>query len=200
MSFLPGDAPAHQPRDHTLEVARILDGCQPLAGTLAETYLQSRGLEDPASPDLLFHPDLTDFDTKRGWCGMVAVVRDGAGEPTGGIHRTFLLDDGSAKAPPGKKMLNAVAGGSVRLAALPEDGHLGIAEGIETALSARRFSVCRHGLPCRRMGCDAGSGRKASEGHDLRRCGRCGSTGSGRAGGAAQHREHRQSDRDAAAR
>ena len=131
--------PAYHPRDHTLEVTRILDGCQPLVGSVAETYLQSRGLEDPVSPDLLFHPDLTDFDTKRGWCGMVAVVRDGAGEPTGGIHRTFLLDDGSAKAPPGKKMLNAVAGGSVRLAALPEDGHLGIAEGIETALSARRI-------------------------------------------------------------
>jgi len=130
-------APAHQSRDHTLEVARILDGCQPLAGTVAETYLRSRRLQDPASPDLLFNPDLTDFDTRRGWYGIVAVVRDGAGEPTGGIHRTFLLDDGSAKAPPGKKMLNAVAGGSVRLAALPEDGHLGIAEGIETALSAR---------------------------------------------------------------
>ena len=55
-----------RPRDHTLEVARILDGCLPLAGSLAETYLRSRGLEDPASPDLLFHPDLTDFDTKRG--------------------------------------------------------------------------------------------------------------------------------------
>src|SRR5262249_17330823 len=38
---------------------------------------------------------------------------------------------------PGKKMLEAVAGGSVRLSALPEDGHLGIAEGIETALAAR---------------------------------------------------------------
>jgi len=29
--------PAYQPRDHTLEVARILDGCQPLAGSLAQT-------------------------------------------------------------------------------------------------------------------------------------------------------------------
>lgn len=132
----PANHPA-RPRDHTLEVARILDGCQPLAGSLAETYLGSRGLQDPGSPDLLFHPDLTDFDTKRGWSGMVAVVRDGAGAPTGGIHRTFLLDDGSAKAPAGKKMLNAVAGGSVRLTPLPVDGHLGIAEGIETALSAQ---------------------------------------------------------------
>src|SRR5690606_9353730 len=68
--------------------------------------------------------------------GMIAVVRDGAGAPTGGIHRTYLLDDGSAKAPPGKKMLGATAGGSVRLAPISEDGRLGVAEGIETALSA----------------------------------------------------------------
>jgi len=137
------DAPTATPRraaqpksGHALEVARILDGCQPTAGTVAEAYLRSRGLADPGSPDLLFHPDLTDYEARRGWSGMVAVVRDGAGAPTGGIHRTFLLDDGSAKAPPGKKMLDAVGGGSVRLAPVGDDGHLGIAEGIETALSA----------------------------------------------------------------
>ncbi len=134
---LPASSQSDRPRDHAREVARILEGCLPLAGSAAETYLQSRGLQDPVSPDLLFHPDLTDYETKRGWPGMVAIVRDGMGTPTGGIHRTFLLDDGSAKAPAGKKMLEAVAGGSVRLSALPEDGHLGIAEGIETALSAQ---------------------------------------------------------------
>ena len=122
--------------DHSQEIARILAGCAALAGSVAEVYLQSRGLRDPASPDLLFNPDLADFETRRGWPGMVAIVRDGAGAPTGGIHRTYLLDDGSGKAPPGKKMLGAVAGGSVRLSSLREDGHLGIAEGIETALSA----------------------------------------------------------------
>jgi len=132
----PASSQSNRPRGHAREVARILKGCQPLAGSVAETYLQSRGLKDPASPDLRFHPDLTDYETRRGWPGMVAVVRDGAGAPTGGIHRTFLLDDGSDKAPAGKKMLDAVAGGSVRLSAPPEDGHLAIAEGIETALAA----------------------------------------------------------------
>ena len=123
--------------DHSLEIARILAGCAPLAGSVAERYLQSRGLSDPGSPDLLFNPDLADFETRRGWPGMVARIRDGAGEPTGGIHRTYLLDDGSGKAPPGKKMLGAVAGGSVRLSTVGEDGHLGVAEGIETALAAQ---------------------------------------------------------------
>jgi putative DNA primase/helicase len=122
--------------DHSHEIARILAGCAPLAGSVAEVYLQSRGLRDPASPDLLFNPDLADFETRRGWPGMVARVHDGAGQPTGGIHRTYLLDDGSGKAPPGKKMLGPVAGGSVRLSSVGDDGHIGIAEGIETALAA----------------------------------------------------------------
>ena len=107
-----------------------------MAGSVAEVYLQSRSLRDPASPDLLFNPDLADFETRRGWPGMVARIRNGAGEPTGGIHRTYLLDEGSGKAPPGKKMLGAAAGGSVRLSAVGDDGHIGIAEGIETALAA----------------------------------------------------------------
>jgi putative DNA primase/helicase len=123
--------------DHSHEIARIIAGCTPIAGTPAQRYLAARGLEDPGCPDLLFNDDLGDFDTKRGWCGMVAIVRNGAGEPTGGIHRTYLLDDGSAKALPGKKMLGHIAGGSVRLAPIGADGHLGIAEGIETALSAQ---------------------------------------------------------------
>jgi predicted P-loop ATPase len=121
---------------HDLEIARILGGVQPLAGTIGETYLRHRGVGDPGSPDLLFHDDLADFDSRRGWPGLVGIVRDGVGNPTGGIHRTFLLEDGSGKAPPGKKMLGPVAGGSVRLSAIPADGHLGIGEGIETALSA----------------------------------------------------------------
>ena len=125
--------------DHALEVARILGGCQPVATSAAETYLASRGLADPGCDDLKFHPDLPDYESRRGWPGLVAVVRDGTGDHTGGVHRTFLLDDGSGKAPPGKKMLGPVAGGSVRLAAVGLDGHLGIAEGIETALSAQKI-------------------------------------------------------------
>jgi putative DNA primase/helicase len=123
--------------DNSLEIARILDGCQPLAHTVGEAYLASRGLTDPGCSDLLFNPDLADRETTRGWAGMVARVRNAAGELIGGIHRTFLLDDGSAKAPPGKKMLGPVGGGSVHLAPIGADGRLGIAEGIETALSAK---------------------------------------------------------------
>ncbi|CDK99810.1 Virulence-associated protein E, putative [Magnetospirillum gryphiswaldense MSR-1 v2] len=121
---------------HDLEIKRIIDGSISLAGTIGETYLKGRGIGNPRSPDLLYHDDLPDFEGRRGWPGLVGIVRDGAGNPVGGIHRTFLLDDGSDKAPPGKKMLGAIDSGSVRLAPVPADGDLGIAEGIETALSA----------------------------------------------------------------
>ncbi|BAE49957.1 Predicted P-loop ATPase and inactivated derivative [Paramagnetospirillum magneticum AMB-1] len=134
---LPAPSRPNSPKPtHDLEVARIVGSTQPLAGTVGESYLRYRGIGDPQSPDLLFHNDLADFDSRRGWPGLVGIVRDGAGNPTGGIHRTFLLEDGSGKAPPGKKMLGPIAGGSVRLAPIPADGHLGIGEGIETALSA----------------------------------------------------------------
>ena len=122
--------------DHSTEVARIIAGTVPLANTPGEAYLRARGLSDPNSPDLLFHPDLADFDSRRGWPGLVAIPRLVNGDPAPGIHRTFLLDDGSAKAPAGKKMLGSVKGAAVRLFPFPEDGHIGVAEGIETALAA----------------------------------------------------------------
>ena len=134
---LPARPSAPARPDHSLEIRRILEGCAPVSGSMADTYLQSRGLRDPGSPDLLAHPDLTDYETRRGWPGMVAVPRLANGAPVGGIHRTFLLDDGSGKALAGKKMLGTIAEAAVRLFPLPEDGHLGVAEGIETALAAR---------------------------------------------------------------
>ena len=132
---IPRSAPRPKP-DHSTEVARLVDGAQPLAGTVSETYLRARGLTDPGCPDLLFHPDLPDFDTRRGWPGLIALPRLEDGTRAPGIHRTFLVDDGSAKGPAGKKMLGSVADAAVRLFAMPADGHLGIAEGIETALAA----------------------------------------------------------------
>ena len=134
---LPAPRAAPRPKpDHSTEVARIIAGTVPLAGTPGEAYLRTRGLTDPKSPDLLFHPDLADFDSRRGWPGLVAIPRLVNGDPAPGIHRTFLLDDGRAKAPAGKKMLGSVRGAAVRLFPFPEDGHIGIAEGIETALAA----------------------------------------------------------------
>ncbi len=133
--LMPRSLPRPKP-NHSTEVARLIDGGQQLSETVGEAYLRARGLTDPECPDLLFHPDLPDFDTRRGWPGLIALPRLVTGERAPGIHRTFLLDDGSAKGPSGKKMLGSVAEAAVRLFAMPADGHLGIAEGIETALAA----------------------------------------------------------------
>jgi len=61
----PRSAPRPKP-DHSAEIARLVAGAIPLAGTVGEDYLGARGLSVPASPDLMFHPDLADFETKRG--------------------------------------------------------------------------------------------------------------------------------------
>ena len=161
-----GSASIRRPQQKPTTATRSLafsPAAQPLAGSVAEVYLQSRGLRDPASPDLLFNPDLADFETRRGWPGMVAIVRDGAGAPTGGIHRTYLLDDGSGKAPPGKKMLGAVAGGSVRLSSVGRGwSSRHCRRHRDGALGTKRSSGSRPGPRCPPTGCAAGSGRTAS--------------------------------------
>lgn len=107
----------------------------------AGAYLAARGLAVPEAPDLLFHPDLTYWETRTGHPALVAVVRNAGGEAAA-IHRTYLAPDGSAKAdvPKPRMMLGRVSGAAVRLAPVGEGGVLGIAEGIETALSVAQ--VC----------------------------------------------------------
>jgi len=100
----------------------VWNGTVPLAGTLAERYLSSRGLAYDGEA-LRFHP---------GARAMVALMTDAAtGEPCG-VHRTFL-DASGGKID--RKMLGAK--GVVRLSADDEVTYgLAIAEGIETALAA----------------------------------------------------------------
>jgi len=118
------------------EVELILARATPLASTAGETYLASRGLRLPETADLLFHPDLTYWDTRTGYPALVAIVRNAAGGRIA-IHRTYLEPDGSGKAdvPKSRMMLGSVAGGAVRLGAIGEHGVVGLGEGIETCLS-----------------------------------------------------------------
>ncbi len=130
--------PPQPKRDPAPEIAHILSAAQPIAGTPAAAYLSSRGLAIPDTSDLLFHPDLTHWETKTGYPAMLGQVRacDGA---VIGLHRTYLASDNEAvtKAPIAKPkmMLGRVAGGTVRLAAIGADGVLGLCEGIETGLA-----------------------------------------------------------------
>lgn len=122
---------------------RLWGAARPIAGTPVERYLESRGL--PAeSPELRFHPrtphgprPLTRFRP-----AMIAAIRDASGIVA--IHRTFLDSRRGRLAPMEEPRcgLGRFGAGAVRLGGLATK--LGLAEGIETALSA---SVLFH-LPC----------------------------------------------------
>jgi putative DNA primase/helicase len=118
------------------EIELILARTVPLGGTAGETYLAGRGLQVPDTPDLLFHPDLTYWDTRTGYPALVAIVRDVEGEQIA-IHRTYLAPDSPVKAdvPKPRMMLGSVASGALRLGEIGASGVVGLGEGIETALS-----------------------------------------------------------------
>jgi len=108
-------------------------------GTLAETYLVSRGLQLPPTQILRFHAGLK-HPTGGFWPAMVALVTNGADATPLAIHRTFLARDGDGKASvrPQKMMFGPCRGGAVRLA---EPGDLlMVGEGIETCLAAMRVT------------------------------------------------------------
>ena len=114
-------APAARPapkRDASQDIAHILSKAVPIPGTPAATYLQDRGLALPDAADLLFHPDLTHWETKTGYPALLGRVRDRSGEVIG-LHRTYIVEDGNEvrKAPVAKPkmMLGRVAGGAVQI-------------------------------------------------------------------------------------
>jgi hypothetical protein len=122
----------------------IWDAAVGAVGTPVEKYLATRGCL-PDSLDLLtnavrFHPNCPmRMETVP---AMVSMMRDmNTGQPTG-IHRTALADDGSAKRTmpsgmPAKMMLGRAKGAAVMLS--NPAPVMGIAEGIETALSVQKM-------------------------------------------------------------
>jgi hypothetical protein len=122
---------------------RLWAAARPIAGTPVERYLEGRGLTAGAS-ELRYHPrtphgphPLTCFRP-----AMIAAVRDGGG--IGAIHRTFLDPRRSIPAPIDEPRcgLGRFGSAAVRLGGVAS--RLGLAEGIETALSASAL----FGLPC----------------------------------------------------
>ena len=105
-------------------------------GTLAESYLRSRGITIEVPASLRFLPDALyqEGDDRQKLPALIAPIQIET-RTLMGVHRTYLADDGASKAEvaKAKKMLGSAKGGAVRLA--PVADRLGIAEGIETALS-----------------------------------------------------------------
>jgi putative DNA primase/helicase len=103
-------------------------------------YLTTRGLWPlPEGCALKAHPSLDYWHEgqRARYSGLVAEVRDIAGDPVT-LHVTYLQDGRKIAAPDARKLLSPCTGRTgcaVRLLPLAGDT-LGIAEGIETALSA----------------------------------------------------------------
>ena len=139
--YIPPDAATLAKRDaeqraealkRAAQAKQVWTEAQPIAGTIAETYLRGRGITCDLGQVLRFHVSCWHGPTAKRYPALVAAVQ-GASLPA--VHRTYLRADGSGKADidPAKLMLGAVAGGAVRLIEGP--GPLVVAEGIETGLS-----------------------------------------------------------------
>ena len=115
-----------------------------LVDSPAERYLAGRGIS-AGSPDLRYHPrtPLGPKGAVRFLPALLAAVRTDLGVIA--LHRTFLefKTFTVARFDGPKRALGALGRGGVRLHG-PRGGKLGLAEGIETALSAREL----FGIPC----------------------------------------------------
>jgi hypothetical protein len=115
----------------------------PLADTVVAAYLHGRGLVGPYPASLRFLPACWHTPTAQTHPAMIAAVTRWPVGDVVAVHRTYLKPDGSGKIDhlQARMMLGDATGGAVRLA--PATGRLGIAEGIETALSVQQET----GLP-----------------------------------------------------
>jgi hypothetical protein len=122
---------------------RLWGQARPIAGTPAERYLAARGLGS-SPPELRYHPR-TPHGPSPFTCfrpAMIAAVRDESGLVA--VHRTFLdpRRPRLAALPAPRCGLGRFGRGAVRLGGTA--CRLGLAEGIETALSASAL----FGVPC----------------------------------------------------
>ncbi|MCA0422351.1 MAG: toprim domain-containing protein [Proteobacteria bacterium] len=120
-------------------VASLFAASVPVAGTLADTYLRSRGLTQGGMISALrFHPKCWHWEEGQTRSvprpALIAAVTDGAGALQG-VHRTWLAPDGLGKAgvETQRRAMGHLLGNAVRL--IPHDDILVIGEGIETMLS-----------------------------------------------------------------
>ncbi len=139
------DKPAPAKKDKTdrfrEKVIREFPGLLPLRGTDAEKYLNSRGIRILPSDNVRYnpHPDIH----KGAYQAICALATDSRGELRY-LHRTFLDGDKKANVTPQKQLdglqpKDRVMDDSVAVRMFPVSSTLGIAEGIETALSCKQI-------------------------------------------------------------
>ena len=145
---VPAPRKAKDPGGTPAAAARLFAASVPVPGTLADTYLRSRGLtQGGLMSTLRFHPKC--WHREEGQTrsiprpALIAAVTDGAGGLQG-VHRTWLAPDGKGKAAvkTQRRAMGHLLGNAVRLT--PHDEILVVGEGIETMLSMREAAP---GLP-----------------------------------------------------
>ena len=125
---------------------RIWNATEPIGGTVAAAYLESRGVGHVVGvPALRFHPSIRhpNPDVPGRFPALVAGVQDMHGAFLG-IQRTFLDGAHKAAVEPARASLGPIAGGAVRLAPVSH-GRLLVGEGIETTAAAMRVLDLRQG-------------------------------------------------------
>ena len=132
--------PEGQPkRDMSALALRLWKASRPIAGTLAEDYLLARGLSPPFSKALRFNPAtiLGSGADRRTMPAMIAAVENDLGLVA--IQRTFLDPDDVLRKPIPKPKVSLGLLGTAAIRLAPASDELGLAEGIEDALSAMEW-------------------------------------------------------------
>lgn len=130
----PRDIVGPGPRYSASAASALWANARAVKGTAGEAYLRSRGL--PSESDALRFLPATRHPNHygTGLTALLAAVR-GPDNLVSAVQRTFLTKDGvKASIDPVRMTLGGLGRGAVRLT--PADTTLGLAEGIETALSA----------------------------------------------------------------
>ena len=126
-------------RDMGALAVRLWKASVPIAGTLAEDYLLARGLSPPYSKALRFNPAtiLGSGPTKRIMPAMIAAAENDMGVTA--VQRTFLDPDDVLRKPIPKPKVSLGLIGTAAIRLAPATDELGLAEGIEDALSAMEW-------------------------------------------------------------
>lgn len=123
-------------RDMGALASRLWKASVPIAGTLAESYLLARGLAAPFPKALRFNPStiLGSGADKRVMPAMIAAVENDL--EVVAVQRTFLDPDDVLRRPIPKPKVSLGLLGTAAIRLAPATDELGLAEGIEDALSA----------------------------------------------------------------
>lgn len=123
-------------RDMSALASRLWKSSVPVAGTLAETYLLARGLGGPYPRSLRFNPAtiLGTGPDRREMPAMIAAVENDLGVVA--VQRTFLDPADVLHKPIAKPKVALGLLGTAAIRLAPATDVLGLAEGVEDAMSA----------------------------------------------------------------